>query len=693
MKDRTLKTLIRLIDSDLPLSMETLKIEFNVSSRTVRNELNEINFFLEREGISRIQNIRGKGFVLKVTNEQKKKILEINDFQNASIYLSRDERIFDLIMSFSLSESYVFCHQKEKEYRISKSTMDEDMRRVRNILQEYGIEVLSTVKQGILLQGSERSIRTMVYDIINRFVGVVALNEKRHSETIIENILYKYIPNNILRKLDTIYDNSISATEESAYRNQLILFTSVWLIRYKLQNTVTGLSTIKGSNKKIEMKAFTNEVCETFGINPPEIELQYINFILDSFSAKDVTKSIEWIQAQMLSIQLIKWVETETNIPFSRKEEVLQEGLYKHILGLIKRVKSDIQIINPLKETIQNYYHAIYQAISKFASNIETVTGKKLTEDEIAFLTIHFSTSVSAIKQDLKYSYKAVIVCNHGMITGKLLSENLREEFNIDTVGVLSSRETDLINKLDVDVVFSTLNIPFKGKPLLVLDPIIKEEDKETIRNFLQENNQFKRMTHNSEDATKLFYSFIDILNESGGRVSKEIYQSLEELFDTHNLKMNKKEIQPMLKDVLKDSDILLSEKAEDWGDAIRRVSIPLLRENIIEERYIDAMIKSVEEYGPYIVIGKNIALAHARPEDGVNKLGVSVATLDRPIAFGNDDNDPVKIIFCLAAVDSYSHLNIMKNLIDLINDEEKINEIMKCKNITEFKEILYSGN
>ncbi len=72
-------------------------------------------------------------------------------------------------------------------------------------------------------------------------------------------------------------------------------------------------------------------------------------------------------------------------------------------------------------------------------------------------------------------------------------------------------------------------------------------------------------------------------------------------------------------------------------------------------------------------VIGKHMALAHARPEDGVNKLGVSVATIEQPIDFGNPEMDPVKIIFCLAAVDSYSHLNIMKELIELINNEVKL--------------------
>lgn len=56
-------------------------------------------------------------------------------------------------------------------------------------------------------------------------------------------------------------------------------------------------------------------------------------------------------------------------------------------------------------------------------------------------------------------------------------------------------------------------------------------------------------------------------------------------------------------------------------------------------------MIRAVNDYGPYIVIGKHMALAHARPEDGVNKLGVSVATIEQPIDFGNPEMDPVKII------------------------------------------------
>lgn len=146
-----------------------------------------------------------------------------------------------------------------------------------------------------------------------------------------------------------------------------------------------------------------------------------------------------------------------------------------------------------------------------------------------------------------------------------------------------------------------------------------------------------------------------------------------------------------MLEDVLKDSNILLNEKVDNWEDSIRKVSDPLLNEEIIKPEYITAMIDSVKEYGPYIVIGKHIALAHARPEDGVNRLGISVATLKDPIEFGNEENDPVKIIFCLAAIDSYSHLNIMKSLVELINDEDKIDSLCQSMEIERFKEILFS--
>lgn len=689
MKDRTAKILRIFITSDYPVTLEQLEEEFHTSSRTIRNELREINLLLRTNQLPEVKNLRKKGYHLLLDKDQKQRLLDQMDSSEEEHYLDRESRIFDLILSFSLGKNATFLYQKEEAYQISKSSLDEDMRRVRNILKEYGIEVLSVPKQGIVLQGAERSIRTMIYDVINTFVGVISPQGEQEASVNL-TILHHYISPQLLKKLEQLYVDSVDKMEDAIYRNQLLVFTAVWLSRYMREDLIASSAWEAADTPQSDIRDFVTAICDAFQLSPPEVEIKYIVFMLNTFNSRDMNNSIEWVQAQLLSIQLMQFVEEKTKIPFSRKEEMLQEGLYKHLVGLINRVKSDIQIVNPLKENVKKNYGNIYSAIRHFTPSIEQVTGKQITEDEIAFLTIHFSTSVSAINQDLHYIYKAVVICNHGVATGKLLSENLKELFNIEVLAVLSSRELDLIEKLDVDLIFSTVAIHYSKKPVLELEPIIKEESKKRITSFLNTNQKLKRLVSH-QDSTQLFYALIETIEKSGGEVSGNIYKELETLFDQNHLTINKKEIQPMLEDVLKDSNILLNEQVTTWEDSIRRVSEPLINEKIIEPRYVTAMIDSVKEYGPYIVIGKYIALAHARPEDGVNSLGISVATIKEPIAFGNEENDPVKIIFCLAAVDSYSHLNIMKSLIELINDEEKIDRLSGETDIERFKEILFS--
>ncbi|MDT2833239.1 PTS sugar transporter subunit IIA [Vagococcus carniphilus] len=148
-----------------------------------------------------------------------------------------------------------------------------------------------------------------------------------------------------------------------------------------------------------------------------------------------------------------------------------------------------------------------------------------------------------------------------------------------------------------------------------------------------------------------------------------------------------------MLKDKLKDNNIIMNGVVNSWEDSITMVSQPLLEEEVIVPNYVDAMINSVKEHGPYIVIGKHLALAHARPEDGANNLGISVLKLANPIEFGNEEMDPVKLVFCLAATDSYSHLNIMKELVSLINDETRLEKLAATDSKEDFKKILFEEN
>ena len=93
--------------------------------------------------------------------------------------------------------------------------------------------------------------------------------------------------------------------------------------------------------------------------------------------------------------------------------------------------------------------------------------------------------------------------------------------------------------------------------------------------------------------------------------------------------------------------------------EAIKLAGDLLLESGRVEADYVTSMVDAVEKFGPYIVIAPGIALAHGKPEDGVIENGLSLVVIREPLAFGHGENDPVGLVFGLAARDHTSHLGI----------------------------------
>jgi ascorbate PTS system EIIA or EIIAB component len=102
---------------------------------------------------------------------------------------------------------------------------------------------------------------------------------------------------------------------------------------------------------------------------------------------------------------------------------------------------------------------------------------------------------------------------------------------------------------------------------------------------------------------------------------------------------------------------------AADWQGAVRAACAPLVEAGAFEPRYPDRCIAMVEEHGPYMVLAPGLALAHARPEDGVRRLGVAAVTLATPVNFGHPDNDPVDLVFAFGSPDADQHVGLIATL------------------------------
>jgi len=115
--------------------------------------------------------------------------------------------------------------------------------------------------------------------------------------------------------------------------------------------------------------------------------------------------------------------------------------------------------------------------------------------------------------------------------------------------------------------------------------------------------------------------------------------------------------------DLLTIDRVTVGVKAEDWRDVVRQVGRLMVATGGVEERYIEGMIRTAEELGPYIVVAPGIAMPHSRPEDGVLEPCMALITLREPIEFGNPENDPVRLVFAFGAVDNAQHVQALQQI------------------------------
>lgn len=139
-----------------------------------------------------------------------------------------------------------------------------------------------------------------------------------------------------------------------------------------------------------------------------------------------------------------------------------------------------------------------------------------------------------------------------------------------------------------------------------------------------------------------------------------------------------------MLSKIVNENLIRLKVFATDWEDAVRKSASPLLENDKITPSYIDEMITTAKELGPYIVITKHVALPHARPEAGAKEIAIGIATLEPPIKFGNEANDPVKYVFSLSAVDKNTHIEAMSELAELLDKADFYKVLDKAESAEE---------
>lgn len=135
------------------------------------------------------------------------------------------------------------------------------------------------------------------------------------------------------------------------------------------------------------------------------------------------------------------------------------------------------------------------------------------------------------------------------------------------------------------------------------------------------------------------------------------------------------------IEDLLFEDLIKFDLEAENYEDAIKKISENACKKGYVDEGFADAVIKREKLYPtalPTEVL--KVAIPHPMERDSIKKSAIIVTKLKKPVNFilmGSDkDTVPVNIIFTLAVNGAEHQLTILQKLVGMFSEKESMLKI-----------------
>ncbi len=131
-----------LLKAETAVTSEFLAKVLAVTSRTVRNDIKELETIVKEYGAS-IKSIRGTGYELVLHDEQnfRKLLYGIveQEKENEEMPIMPEDRVHYILKRLLLAENYIKLDSLADELYISRSTLQNDLKDVKTIFGRYGI--------------------------------------------------------------------------------------------------------------------------------------------------------------------------------------------------------------------------------------------------------------------------------------------------------------------------------------------------------------------------------------------------------------------------------------------------------------------------------------------------------------------------------------------------------------------------
>ena len=579
---------------------KTLAMKLNVSERSVKNYIAEINQLLHDPIESSKRGYRMQMEDIKAFVRQ----------DEAAIPQSPGERqvyLMERIITCAIREEEIDLFDVSEKLCVSIETTKKDLAVVKKSFETYGLE-LQTHGNAVGIYGTERKKRKAFRELIYQLF--------RENELEMSSI-QKMIP-----QIEIVHLRGILMEESeknSCYLNEyalmdILLDIAISMARIQNHCVLEEKNEVTAEYREDRYRLFTSileRIENDYAIHLDEVEenelkLMIMSLICRRRPAEQTENPKEFLDERtyLLFVRILEYLKDEFDLDDLMEDETFCYKFAGHLKNLLMRLRSGYSAKNMLTESIRESCPLTFECAIGIADIIEQEYGLQMDMSE----------------------------------TANRLLEKIEKEFK-DELLISFAYETLPEEKPEAELIIST--VPIRGadkEQFVLISPFCNQKDILAI---------------------------------------KERVQKIK------GLRSNRK-LQGRLKHVLNQKYFVKNPTFGSAEEAITYMTKRLIEDGMAAEDFTEKVLDREKQAST--AFGK-IALPHSLKMMG-KSTGIFVIISEKPIPWHTQYVNVV-LLLCISERDRMLFYDIFDNLISLFVEEKYVQEIAKCKDYTEFENLM----
>lgn len=494
---RAFRLLVKLLETSGSVYLKDLSEEFNVSTRMIKYDLEDVKGWLNTREIELFSQ-SNKGIWIDCSEEKRLAIIHtLPEIERNDVYLNQEARVGKMILYMLVNTDYITASTFSERLDVSRNTSLNDIKQIDELLQPWKIELERKHGTGYKLIGDELSLRLLFEHLIHADLtnneiykimsGVTCRDLLIEGPMLFADILplYKVVEKQMARLFASQPKHVLHESDVL----RILFRMTISITRMNAGFTMKDYRIIKKADYPNLTVQLMEKVYEQMQYPLFEEEYRYIT--------GDRDNALNQIDIVKVTKEIIQYVSDIQGIHY-HKDPKLYNNLFAHLSLRFQKGEINFTEINPFTKELKKNYSVLFLTIRKACQIYLAPLKISVPDSFVSLIVLHFIVSFEK-KFNQKGKIRTLYVCSTGRGVARLIKNRVeREIYDIEIVKNCSIMEVDEICiQQKVDFIISVFPIE-TDLPLVIVDPLPSKRDIETIKRKVQELLRYKNFQFNN---------------------------------------------------------------------------------------------------------------------------------------------------------------------------------------------------